>query len=93
MPPPPKEALLVNMRLRASRNGVQKRRPRLRETEGYRVWDVASSRWYAAQTAHVPSGRLAFVRQPHGHRSLVLVGRMGGSQLPSYESTWLLRGC
>ena len=83
-------ALLANMRLR--RDAAATARPRLRETEAYRVWDVATSWWHAEQTRHVRSGRLAFVRQPHGHVSLMLVGRVGGSWAPSHEITILVRG-
>ena len=66
-------------------------RTRLRETEGYAVWDPTTSGWHAQQTAHVASGRLAFVMQPHGHMSLMLVGRCG-SWARSREVTILLRG-
>ena len=90
LPPLPDGALMANLRLpRAAGTG----RPRLRETEGYAVWDPTTSRWHAQQTARVRSGRLAFVMQPHGHMSLMLVGRVGGSSAPSCEVAMLIRGC
>jgi hypothetical protein len=90
-PPLPEGALLFNAQLGggAAADG----RPLLRETEGYHVWDVGSSVHFHVQTAHVPSGRLAIVQQLHGHASLVLVSRMGGSWAPSHEVTILIRGC
>ena len=48
---------------------------RLAETEAYRVWDVATSEYHAAQTRGMRSGRLAFVAQGgHGAMSLMVVG-------------------
>ena len=47
---------------------------RLIETEGYRVFDPATSQYHAMQTHNVGTGRLAFVMQnQHGVGSLMLV--------------------
>jgi len=90
-PPVADGALLANLRLLGA--AAVAGRPRLRETEADRRWDVGASVFFAAQTARVSSGRLAFVGQPHGHRSLVLVGRVDDSWAPSCEVSMLIRGC
>ena len=67
----------------------------LAEVEGYRVWDVGSSRYYHAQTRGMRSGRLAFVAQgSHGTLSLVVVGgrRTAGGD-DAEEVTFLIRAC
>ena len=47
----------------------------LSEIELYRVYDVATSRYHAEQTAHIPPGYMTFVMQGRGGGiSLMLVG-------------------
>jgi len=47
----------------------------LSEIEAYRVYDVATSRYHAAQTAHIQPGFMTFVSQGQGGGiSLMLVG-------------------
>ena len=89
----PEGATLANLMLVEAAGGDG--RPRLRETEGYRVYDVVTSSYHARQTAGIRSGRLAFVGQGHGLLSLMLVGRMHGFDVgrPSGEVTVLVRGC
>jgi hypothetical protein len=64
------------------------------ETELYRHFDVGACTYFTSQTADVPSGHLAFVRQgKYGALSLVVVGGRAADGPPEDEFTILIRGC
>ena len=73
------KSFVRNTRLPRARRGGG---GRLREVEGYREWDVATSNYHAKQTRGVASGSLVWVNQgAHGATSMMLVFAGGDTLL------------
>ena len=71
----------------------EERLPALTETELYRVFDVVTSVYHAAQTRHARAGELVFVRQGrHARISLMIVGGRTHDHDHAREFTILVRG-